>query len=319
MLTDKVQTMRRHGDHLTFEEWQENLCAVCGRFDAKPAANSDFIGKIGKKDLHGLDLAYINSNVERMIHRKNASERNAPFCFLVFQRSGSATFLQAGEKVTACAGQLVLIDSASAFEIELHGLSEQFSLHLNRESVCEYLPKTIRKFGKIEANSLSGRLLGMLVEQIIGGSEGQIELQNEEGGSLERSVVSLLGPALQSGHMAPASQPSENLYRLAVREIDRNLKNPGLCATSLAAHLNISTRKLYRAFEKYDKSVHHYIIARRVQRAAQDLIDPRLGNRPISAIAHDLGFCDSSHFNKTFRKFYRFSPREYRAEFQAHP
>lgn len=309
--------MPQHSDNLTFDEWQESLCAVCGKFDANPDANSEFTGKIDKKDLSGLELAYINSNVRSMIHRRKPSERHAPFCFLVFQKSGSANFLQSGKKIAAGPGQLVLIDSASSFEIGLHGVSEQFSLHLNRELVCEYLPKSIDKFGKIAPDSLSGRLLGMLVEQIIGSSDGRIPLQEAEGSSLEQSVVCLLGPALQGSNATGPCQPIENLYGLALREIDKNLENPKLCAMSLAAFLNISTRKLYRAFEKQGESVHDYIVRRRVQRAAQDLIDPQLGNRSISSIAHELGFCDSSHFNKTFRKFYRFSPREYRAEFQA--
>lgn len=300
-----------------FDEWRERLNSVCGKFDAVPAPGNDFLGKVEKRDLNGLDLACINTNALRMAHNKRTLESDSPFCFLVFQRSGSAKFSQLGKEIAVSPGHMLLVDSASSFDIALHGFSEQFSLHLSREVVCRQLPRKMQKFGKLQIDSLSGRLLKTLVEQIIADSEREIQLQQAEGDSLQRAVISLLEPALQGTDKAALSEQLTDLRDLAVAEIDRNLKSPRLTAESLAALLNVSTRKLYRAFEKHGESIHEHVIRKRVQLAAQNLIDPNLKNRSICEIAHDLGFCDSSHFNKAFRKFYRFSPREYREEFKA--
>jgi AraC-like DNA-binding protein len=43
------------------------------------------------------------------------------------------------------------------------------------------------------------------------------------------------------------------------------------------------------------------------------LSDPRLGKRPVSAIAYDVGFRDLSYFNRTFRRRYGATPTDVRA------
>ena len=308
--------MRRLFSGTSFDEWRENLCSVCGKFDADRDEEHPFVGRVGKKDLDGLEVAYINSNVRRMVHNKRAFDKDAPFCFLVLQRSGSARFSQFGREITLAPGHMVLMDSASSFDISLRGLSEQCSLHLSREAVCKSLPQTMQKFGKLQIGSLSGRLLNTMVEQIIADSERQFHEQQAEGNSLQGSLISLLEPALRGSTEVDLGQRYDSLYHLALKEIDKNLKNARLTAESLAAHLNISTRKLYRAFESQGDSVHDYILKKRLQLAAQDLVAQGPEARSISAIAHDLGFCDSSHLSKAFRKLYQLSPREYREQFR---
>ena len=47
-------------------------------------------------------------------------------------------------------------------------------------------------------------------------------------------------------------------------------------------------------------------------RARRDILDPRLADRPISAIAYSCGFGDLSGFNRAFKQAYAVSPSELR-------
>ncbi|XKH61568.1 transcriptional regulator FeaR [Halomonas sediminis] len=297
----------------SFDEWQASLCAVCGSFETHQDASRQFVGNVSKQDLDGLEIAHITTNVQRMIHRRSHSHNDDRFCFLVLQRAGTAIFKQFGEEVSLHSGHMVLMDSGSPFEINPQGLSGQVSLHLDREKVCSILPERVKKFGRLQLGSVSGRLLQLIVGQLL--MDTQKPLYQAEGSSLQDSVIPLLRSALQGGHETPPVYHLEELYQLATHEIEKNLQSPKLDAETLAVLVCVSVRKLYRCFENQGESVHGYIVKRRIQRAAQDLIDPKLNVRSISAAAYEWGFCDPSHFSKAFKKVYGCSPKEYRANF----
>ena len=61
------------------------------------------------------------------------------------------------------------MDSAGGCEIIPHGLIEHTSFHLSRDQVCRHLPPSQRAFGKLSPNCASGRLLGLLVQQVCAG------------------------------------------------------------------------------------------------------------------------------------------------------
>lgn len=300
----------------SYEEWQASLCAVCGSFETHQNASAEFIGSVAKQDLDGLEVAYITTNVQRMIHCRSRSDIDDRFCFLVLQRAGTATFSQFGTDVSLNAGHMILMDSGSPFEINPHGLSEQVSLHLDREKVCGVLPERMKKFGRLQLGSISGRLLNLFVGQLLMDAQGP--RYQAEGETLQDSVIPLLRPALQCSSEAPSSYYADDLYQLAINEIEKNLKSPRLDAEALAALVCVSVRKLYRCFEKRDESVHGYILKRRLQGAARDLVDPSIGSYSISAAAYEWGFCDPSHFSRAFKKVYGCSPKEYRANYLWH-
>jgi AraC-like DNA-binding protein len=105
------------------------------------------------------------------------------------------------------------------------------------------------------------------------------------------------------------------LYAAIVKFVETNLTDPLLSAPSVAAHFGISIRYLHRLFEEGDKSFGQVVLERRLLRCAEDLgasVDAR-----ISDVAFRWGFGDISHFNKSFRHRFGFSPREYRLKQQA--
>ena len=55
-----------------------------------------------------------------------------------------------------------------------------------------------------------------------------------------------------------------------------------------------------------------FVLSGRLTRAHHMLIDPRYGDRSISAVAYEAGFGDLSYFNRTFRRRYGATPSDIR-------
>jgi len=97
----------------------------------------------------------------------------------------------------------------------------------------------------------------------------------------------------------------------AIRLMERNLEVPlSMCAIS--RETGLSRRQLERLFEKHlSTTPWRYYVSLRLDKARQLIVQTGL---PITAIAISCGFVTSSHFSKSFRTRFGFSPNSLRAE-----
>lgn len=94
--------------------------------------------------------------------------------------------------------------------------------------------------------------------------------------------------------------------------IDTHLHETELNPDQIAAAANISTRYLHKLFEGEHETVALYLRGLRLQRARDQLLDPRQAGRSIAAIAHGCGFGDISGFNRVFKAAYGINPSDLR-------
>jgi AraC-like DNA-binding protein len=94
--------------------------------------------------------------------------------------------------------------------------------------------------------------------------------------------------------------------------IEDQLADPELSPLTIAAAHHVSVRSLYKLFEGEPASVAGLIRQRRLERCRRDLLDPSLGDVPVSAIAARQGLTNAAHFSRAFRAEYGASPVEYR-------
>lgn len=94
--------------------------------------------------------------------------------------------------------------------------------------------------------------------------------------------------------------------------IDQHLNERDLGPAKIARASHMSIRRLYKVWDSSGLSLTQYIIARRLDRASQDLQRATLRSKPISQIARSCGFADAAHFSRRFRAAYGVSPREWR-------
>jgi AraC-like DNA-binding protein len=94
--------------------------------------------------------------------------------------------------------------------------------------------------------------------------------------------------------------------------IAMQLRDPALNPDEIAAAVHISVRYLHKLFETEHQTVALYLRGQRLERARDDLLDPRLTRRSIARIAHGCGFGDISGFNRAFKATYGINPSDLR-------
>jgi AraC-like DNA-binding protein len=91
------------------------------------------------------------------------------------------------------------------------------------------------------------------------------------------------------------------------------LGDPGFTVAAAAARQRVTPRYVQALFESEGTTFSSFLLERRLARVNAALRDPQQAGRRISAIAHEAGFGDLSHFNRDFRRRYGASPSDIRA------
>lgn len=97
--------------------------------------------------------------------------------------------------------------------------------------------------------------------------------------------------------------------RLLTAHIDANLCAT-LRTTHLAATVGLSVSHFSRAFKNaVGVPARVYVLRRRVAAACEAML---AGDEPLTDIAHAHGFCDQSHFSRTFQMLVGMGPQAWR-------
>lgn len=110
----------------------------------------------------------------------------------------------------------------------------------------------------------------------------------------------------------PAGQKRVRFESIA-SYIDARLHDPDLSPSRIAAANFVSVRYLHAIFAESGETVGSWMRARRLDRCARDLRDPRLADVPVSVLSHRNGFKSQSYFGQLFKAATGQAPAEYRA------
>lgn len=137
-------------------------------------------------------------------------------------------------------------------------------------------------------------------------------LTEEDGPRLARSLLDLLLIAIGAEGRVDAGDAAASTALLrAHAEIDRNLGSAALTIANLCRRLQMSRSTLHRLFEA-EGGVQAYIRDRRLDAAREALLDADNRER-IGALAERLGFSDSAHLSRLFRRRFGHTPSDCRA------
>jgi AraC family transcriptional regulator len=142
---------------------------------------------------------------------------------------------------------------------------------------------------------------------------GEFRLRDEVSRLAIESIA--LGVLAEASRRAArtAERPAPAWLRHARALVERHFAEPLPLAT-VAAHVGVHPVHLARTFRRiYQTTVAGYVRQVRIEFARRELA----GSAALSDIAMAAGFCDQSHFSRSFKQYTGLTPAEYRLALQA--
>jgi AraC-like DNA-binding protein len=213
------------------------------------------------------------------------------------------------------AGDFHFNDSSRPYEI--------WTQHRSISSVGVEIPKALLPLPRRTVDLAVGRHLsdrtgpGVLLAQFLTQLAADTSpYRPADGPRLGTVLADLVAATLAHAVGAAETQPPETRTRvltLQIREfIRRNLHDPELTPSGIAARHHISRGYLHRLFRGDGETVAAYIRRERLEGAHRDLADPALGDTPIHVVAGRWGFPHAAEFTRAFRSAYGMPPSEHR-------
>jgi AraC-like DNA-binding protein len=228
---------------------------------------------------------------------------------LHLQHRTASRHYQRGREAELLSGDFSLLSAAEPYRLDLQGGHELLVVELPRAALVARLPDLDDRISRrIAGTSPSGRLLhDFLLSLWQQGDQSGADPTWQDGvANVFLDLVALAVRGADSAANATGRYAKDKLFAL----IETRLHDPGLGTASLAGELGISMRSVQSIFAGLATTPTGYILTRRLERAAEQLVTDR--TRSITGIAFGLGFNDSAYFTRCFRQHFGATPSAWR-------
>ncbi|GAA1477591.1 helix-turn-helix domain-containing protein [Nocardioides aestuarii] len=261
-----------------------------------------------------LNVCSIRSNATTVTRTaKLAHESDDQYLFLGLQLSGSSMVVQDDREAVLRPGDLAVYDTRRPYTL------------VNAAGIHQH-------FFRIPVSDLTlpGRVLQAVTAIRFGGDRplakitaGHLrevaknlgQLNGQEAEDVAEPTFALIRAMLASqiDDLPDARQHLDRSLELRIiRYIRTHLHEHDLSAGRIAVEHHISVRHLYRLLGRSDIVLGDWIRRLRLEACRRALADPG-DTRTITAVAHQWGFVDMTHFGRAFKATYGMSPRDWRA------
>ena len=228
---------------------------------------------------------------------------------------GRGVFEQDDRESVPMPGEFLLMDLSRPSHVAIEPW-HQGAIVIFRRAL---LPVRHNELRKLTAVRFSPRdpyaaLVSSLVKELTRNLDAYESARDARIGTAFLDLLSLaVATALDRVSAVPAESREHAMMLRIQAFIDRHLGDPELSPGTIAAAHHISVRTLHKLYQTQHESIAVSIRRRRLERCRQDLLDPALGDRPVSAVGARWGFQDAAAFSRAFRAAYGLPPGEYRA------
>lgn len=232
---------------------------------------------------------------------------------LVLQLASSGRRLIAGCEAFQQPGDLMLVNSALAFDVAHPAPWRLLIWNLPREALAPMLAAPDRGVPHhICGGDGLGTVLGAYARALTTRAD-RIDAMPQR--SLLMHLCGLV--ALAVGASPSALESRRETYRAVRREqiltyVETHLHDPRLTAQRVANELQMSPRWLHALCKDGEISFAAWVVRRRLEECRKLLDSPAHDHLSIAAIAFQSGFNDLSTFNRRFHAHYGMSPRDAR-------
>ena len=240
--------------------------------------------------------------------RRQLADTEGEFVYLLVSQKGAMTISQRDTVATVTPGNVAALDSTQRNQFTVPESLSLRGMVIPRAALDEVDGHPWMRDGFVldstaPATRLLTNHLATLTEVLPG--LGSATMSAARMAALELFVGALRSDSgvCSTASVRPALRSSIERY------IDRHLLDGAVTPAAIAAAHWVSIRTVNRVFSATGQTVGEVVRARRLARARAEVT---ASDRPISEIAHRWGFSDTSHFSRTFKAHYGYSPTEYR-------
>lgn len=300
--------------HRRVEYWNDITSSALTAQVADPVDRHAFCGRMTYLDVGEVRMLELNASGSTVTRtRAHVGDTTQPMYLMRLVLSGRITAIQDGREVRLRSGDFTLCDASRPYRMFFREPSDLLIARIPRERLLQYMRRpeamvSLRMPGDTGLSGLASRQLRELWranEDFV--SHDAAPRMMELTMHLLASAYSTL-PEARAEHGVLATAHRARIVEL----IERELGDPQLTPSKIAAELGMTSSYLHRVFSDDSETVARYILRRRLHECARALKDPLQANRSITAIAFALGFNSLSHFSRAFRERYDLSPSDYR-------
>jgi AraC family transcriptional regulator, positive regulator of tynA and feaB len=240
--------------------------------------------------------------------RHQLADTEGEFVVVMIIQAGAETISQRHTEATLTPGDVAAWDSTRRNQFTVPESLSLRSMVIPRAALDEVGGRPWMRDGVVlDPTAPAIRLLTSHLDTLSGVLP---ELGSAAMSAARMAALELFVGALRTDSDVCSAQSVRPALRASIeRYIDRHLLNGDVAPAAIAAAHWVSVRTVYRVFSATGQTVGEVVRARRLARARADVTE---GDRPISNIAHRWGFSDTSHFCRTFKAHYGYSPTDYR-------
>ena len=296
-----------------FEGWKEASERCFFPMSIRPSSLAPFAGRMVGNALPSIDVSRVVATPNDCLRTPATIAACDPeHLQLHVLRRGRCEVTQDDRRDILTAGAMTMLDSSRPWGLRA---VQPFEL------LVLAVPKALlRPFGdalsRATARTIGGDTgLGSLVVPFAVGLADRLEDGSIGAGrdELGETLIGLLRALALDGPGERRAAPAAPLLAQVKAHIERNLGDPALGPTTIAAAHFTSPRNLHRLFQAEGCTVSEWIRRARLERCRRDLADPALAGETVLTIATRWGMPDAAHFSRLFRGAYGCSPREFRA------
>jgi AraC family transcriptional regulator len=219
-------------------------------------------------------------------------------------------------RFTSCPGTLFLLPQGTVDEVDWTGPTRRVAVAIHGSLLTHALEETAHQ-SEIQLtehwNLMDRHISALLLEMM-----ADLDDNSPAGTIYGESLANALAVYLVKRYAARRIQPVTYKRGLARNRLKRVLDHieasldKNISLAELAATAGMSPHYFSELFKlSTGRAPHNYVLMRRIERAKQQLRDPR---RNIIDAGLDAGFQNPSHFSRMFRKLEGTTPSTYRAE-----
>jgi AraC-like DNA-binding protein len=295
--------------------WQHLLSSSLASYQIR-TLGGPFRGQIHQAEIGSVTVLGLQGSAQQASRTPDLIRKSdLDLCKIDLAIGGAGVFEQDGRESRLTPGEFVLMDLSRPSHVAIEKWHESSIVMFPRG----LLPVRHNDIRELTAVRFSPRdpyaaLVTSLVQELTRHLDAYESARDARIGA---AFLDLLALAIATRLDRLSGMPAEsrqNAMTLRIQAfIEHHLGDPDLSPGMIAAAHHISIRTLHKLYEAEEHTLSASIRYRRLERCRQNLLDPGLRDRPVSAVGARWGFQDAAAFSRAFRAAYGVAPGEYRA------